>query len=141
MKPLILKSVFNLLGAGALGNGLWMLFFAENWYQNIPAAIHDTGPLNTHFVHDIGLVFCIAGIALLWCAQNIYRSYLVLLAPLRGMEHDRIERGESYVKDWQTLTMPTVVLNQGPIELSLRTSNSQRDQAIDFRMMTLERTD
>ena len=48
-----------------------MLFFAENWYINLPAAIEDTGPLNTHFVHDIGLVYCIAGMAAFYCAQNV----------------------------------------------------------------------
>jgi len=79
MKPIYLKSLLNLLGASNAGNGLWMLFFAKNWYDNIPVAIHDTGPLNTHFVHDIGLVYLIAGLALLWCANNMERSLRVYL--------------------------------------------------------------
>lgn len=60
------------MGAVSIGNGLWMLFFAENWYFNLPAGIEDTGPLNTHFVHDIGLVYCIAGIAAFYCASQIH---------------------------------------------------------------------
>jgi len=61
------------MGAVSLGNGIWMLLFAENWYLNLPAAIEDTGPLNTHFVHDIGLVYCIAAIAAFYCAARIHR--------------------------------------------------------------------
>ena len=59
------------MGALSVGNGLWMLLFAENWYLNLPAGIEDTGPLNTHFVHDIGLVYCIAGLAAFYCASRI----------------------------------------------------------------------
>lgn len=74
MKPIYLKSLLNLLGATSVGNGIWMLLFAKNWYENMPVAIHDTGPLNTHFVHDIGLVYLIAGLALLWCANDLPKS-------------------------------------------------------------------
>lgn len=71
MNPFWIKSFYNFLGATSIGNGLWMLFFAANWYQYLPAAIEDTGPLNVHFVHDIGLVYTISGIAALWCARNL----------------------------------------------------------------------
>jgi len=67
------------MGASSIGNGLWMLFFAQNWYNNMPVAVHDTGPLNTHFVHDIGLVFIIAGLALLWCTSNLSKSLVVYI--------------------------------------------------------------
>lgn len=60
------------MGALSVGNGLWMLLFAENWYLNLPAGIEDTGPLNTHFVHDIGLVYCIAGLAAFYCASQLH---------------------------------------------------------------------
>ncbi len=60
------------MGAISVGNGLWMLLFAENWYQNLPAGLEDTGPLNTHFVHDIGLVYCIAGLAAFYCAAQLH---------------------------------------------------------------------
>lgn len=79
MKPVYLKSLLNFFGATNLGNGIWMLFFAENWYNNLPAAIHDTGPLNKHFVHDIGLIYFLSGIALLWCARDVSRSLPVFL--------------------------------------------------------------
>ena len=61
--------------------------------------------------------------------------------PLRGMELDIIKRGESYVKDWNQLILNSISLAKGPIELSLTASNIQGGQAIDFRLMTLERVD
>lgn len=82
MKPIYLKSLLNIFGASSIGNGLWMLLFAQNWYDNMPVAIHDTGPLNTHFVHDIGLVYLIAGLALLWCASNLPKSFNVFIGIL-----------------------------------------------------------
>lgn len=59
--------------------------------------------------------------------------------PLRGMEHDRIVRGESYVKDWNLLVMDPIHLSKGPTELVLTASGIQGGQVIDFRLMTLER--
>ena len=45
---------------GSLANGLWMLFAPAHWYQNLPAGVPDTGPLNVHFVRDIGAAFATA---------------------------------------------------------------------------------
>ncbi len=59
--------------------------------------------------------------------------------PLRGMEHDRIVRGESYVKEWKQLIFDPILLTEGSIELSLAASAIQGGEAIDFRLMTLER--
>ena len=71
MNTVLLRSFYNFMGAVNIGNGFWMLFFAENWYFNLPAGIEDTGPLNTHFVHDIGLVYCIVGIGAFYCSTRI----------------------------------------------------------------------
>lgn len=60
---------------------------------------------------------------------------------LRGMEHDRILRGESYVKDWKPLLLNPISLSKGPAELTLTASDIQAGKAIDFRLMTLERID
>lgn len=79
MKKVYLQSIFNLFGAINVGNGLWMLFFAQNWFNTLPAGLHDTGPLNKHFVHDVGLVYLLCGIALLYCAKNVSRSFHVYL--------------------------------------------------------------
>lgn len=59
------------LGLGALGNvanGLWMLADPAGWFFGIPAAVPDSGPLNEHFVRDIGSVYAMLGIGMLWAA-------------------------------------------------------------------------
>jgi hypothetical protein len=73
------------LGAFHLANALWMLVAPENWYVNLPAGVADTGPLNVHFVRDIGCAFLSSGVALLWAAatsQAAVRFACLLLASL-----------------------------------------------------------
>jgi hypothetical protein len=65
---------YRLLGAGSLANGLWMLASPYTWFVGLPAGVTDTGPINFHFVHDLGVVFCIAGLGALWCARHPQRS-------------------------------------------------------------------
>jgi hypothetical protein len=60
-----------LLGFFALGNianGLWMLADAAGWYVGLPAAVPDFGPLNEHFIRDIGAAYATLGIGLAWAA-------------------------------------------------------------------------
>ena len=61
------------LGLGTLANGIWMLISPATWYTELPAGVPDTGPLNSHFVHDLGVVFAIAGAGAIWCARNLER--------------------------------------------------------------------
>ena len=70
---------YRLLGAGSLANGAWMLAAPTGWFVTVPAAVTDTGPVNEHFVHDLGLVFLIAGLAAFWCAAQKQRRTAVLL--------------------------------------------------------------
>lgn len=63
----------------AIANGLWMLADPATWYVHIPAGVTDTGPLNNHFVHDIGVVFVIVGVACWWCAANLPKAWPVHL--------------------------------------------------------------
>jgi hypothetical protein len=51
-----------------LANAAWMLFDPAGWYAGLPAAVPDTGPLNPHFVRDVGSAFAVMGIGLLWAA-------------------------------------------------------------------------
>jgi hypothetical protein len=57
-----------LLGVGLLANALWMLAGPMHWYEELPAAVPDTGPFNPHFVRDIGCAFLTVGVALVWAA-------------------------------------------------------------------------
>lgn len=79
-QPLLLKSLFNLTGAVSIGNALWMLFATSNWFNTLPAGLHDTGPLNGHFVRDLGIVYLLSGIALIWSAQNLSACFRIYLA-------------------------------------------------------------
>jgi len=36
----------------------------------MPISAQDTGPLNAHFVHDLGLVFFMAGMGALYCGYK-----------------------------------------------------------------------
>jgi len=57
--------VLLLFGLGNALNGLWMLASPAHWYLNLPANIPGSGPLNEHFVRDIGCIFALLGGALL----------------------------------------------------------------------------
>ena len=37
-------TLFWIIGLGNLANGFWMLAAPENWFQDLPAAVPDTGP-------------------------------------------------------------------------------------------------
>ncbi len=56
--------VFGLFAAGNLANGLWMLANPGHWYIHLPANVPGSGPLNEHFVRDIGCIFALIGIVL-----------------------------------------------------------------------------
>ena len=49
--------VLGFFAAGNLVNAVWMLASPAHWYLNLPANIPGTGPLNEHFVRDIGCIF------------------------------------------------------------------------------------
>ena len=55
-------------GLGNVANGLWMLASPAGWYVGLPARVPDFGPLNEHFVRDIGAAFVTFGGGLLWGA-------------------------------------------------------------------------
>lgn len=73
------KLFYWFLGLTSLANGLWMLADPATWFTQIPAAVPDTGPLNQHFVHDIGVVYSIAGLGSIWCARDLAGTYAVHL--------------------------------------------------------------
>ena len=60
----------GLFAAANLANAAWMLADPAGWYATLPAAVPDTGPLNTHFVRDIGSAFAVMGCALLMAAAR-----------------------------------------------------------------------
>jgi hypothetical protein len=57
--------ILGIAGLANTASGLWMLAAPGHWYFNIPAGVPDTGPMNEHFIRDIGCVFLVMGLALL----------------------------------------------------------------------------
>lgn len=76
----MLKTIYLVFCLVSLFNGAWMLFFPLSWYTDLPAAVPNTGPFNSHFVRDLGVVFLLIGVAFGWSALNLDRSRMVHLA-------------------------------------------------------------
>src|SRR2546426_12424334 len=75
-----MRLTFRILGLLNLANGLWMLLAPAGWYLHPPAAVPDTGPLNPHFVRDVGAAFTTIGVVLLLAAPS--RGGLLAVTPL-----------------------------------------------------------
>lgn len=61
--------------------------------------------------------------------------------PVEGAEHDRVQRRESYVKDFKPMTMGTVHLKKGKGVLTLKATKLTGSQVMDFRLLMLTRVD
>lgn len=59
-----------LMGLTSLANGAWMMAHAWSWFTFLPGVM-DTGAVNAHFIHDVGIVYAIAGGGFIWCARNL----------------------------------------------------------------------
>lgn len=76
---MILRGMLVLFGLMSLGNGMYMLVAPGHWFHEMPAGIPDTGPMNPHFVRDVGVVYALSGGGLLWAALNLARAYPVVI--------------------------------------------------------------
>ncbi len=63
------KALAWLLGALLAANGVFMLADPAAWYAAVPG-VAMTGPLNLHFVRDIGCAYVAPGAALVWFALD-----------------------------------------------------------------------
>ncbi len=61
--------------------------------------------------------------------------------PLVGMDQDRVERHNSYVKDWKPIKLPVMHLEKGTGELILQALDVPGSQVMDFRLLMFERID
>lgn len=112
--------IFLLSGLGNLANGLWMLAAPAHWYATLPAGVPDFGPLNEHFVRDIGSVFTMFGVALLWGAWSAgVRAAVLALVTLFYALHALVhiwDTGRGFVGpehwgiDFPTVYLPAIVL-------------------------------
>jgi uncharacterized protein YjeT (DUF2065 family) len=56
-----------ILGLVLMANGLAMLGVPADWYALVPG-VAEAGPLNEHFIRDIGVAYLVAGASLVWFA-------------------------------------------------------------------------
>jgi len=63
--PALSRALAVVLGFGLTANGSFMLADPAAWYGLVPG-VPATGPLNPHFVRDIGAVYLVSGAALVW---------------------------------------------------------------------------
>lgn len=121
--------VLAMFGLGNLLNGVWMLVSPEHWYFHLPADIPGTGPLNEHFVRDIGCIFFLMGAALLLSiprrnlrvpamvaasAYSVAHALVHVFDTARGLlgpDHWRVDVGPIYVSTI-LLVLVTVKLTQ-----------------------------
>ena len=54
------------------------------------------------------------------------------------MEHDRVERPESYVKDFKALNLGRIYLNEGVGQLALQATVMPGKSVMDVRLMLFE---
>ena len=57
----------------------------------------------------------------------------------RGQENDRVERRESYVKDFKEIKIGTINLTKGKGELTLKALEIPGEESIEFRLLMLEK--
>lgn len=65
----MLRATYSILGLLSLLSAGWMIISPVSWYASFPGGVSDTGPLNTHFIRDLGLAWAIVSSVLLWCAR------------------------------------------------------------------------
>ena len=61
--------------------------------------------------------------------------------PLTGMEHDRVRRGNPYIKDFLRMPLGTIHLDKGKGVLCLKAMEIPGSQVMDYRLLMLKRMD
>ena len=82
MKMIVMVVVAFYYGA----NGAFMLFDPVQWYNQVPGVPH-TGPMNSHFIRDIGFIYLLSGLCfVLACRQREnYRLWLAVGSAWPGL--------------------------------------------------------
>jgi hypothetical protein len=66
---MITRLTLVILGLFHTANGAWMVLAPMSWYAAVPG-VAESGPLNHHFVADIGLAFIASGAGLVFGART-----------------------------------------------------------------------
>lgn len=63
------RTVLILLGIFHVANGISMLVAPDFWYNSVPG-VTASGPINHHFIADIGMAFLASGVGLLMAIRT-----------------------------------------------------------------------
>lgn len=66
---MIVRALLVLLGVLHIVNGLFMLIAPAAWYASVPG-VTASGPINPHFILDIGMAFVASGAGLIFGARR-----------------------------------------------------------------------
>ncbi|MEO7803341.1 MAG: hypothetical protein ABIS18_02600 [Actinomycetota bacterium] len=69
----LLKIGFGFASIVSLALGVWMVVSPEGWFDIFPGAISDFGPLNAHFVRDLGGWYIASGVIFVFAFTNPMR--------------------------------------------------------------------
>jgi hypothetical protein len=130
--------LMSLLGFVLTANGLFMLVDPVAWYVLVPG-VPETGPLNPHFVRDIGCAYAVAGAALIGNAfeERIRAAavagalFLTLHALVAGREHS-----EHALAELTTIFAPAVIALWLVLSSNTRRTHNVQvaDEAADRRV-------
>ncbi|MBI1239985.1 MAG: hypothetical protein GC199_11665 [Alphaproteobacteria bacterium] len=69
------RGIATVIAISFLVNAVQMIATPAGWYESVPG-VPGTGPLNTHFVIDIGLAYLVSATALAYAAARPAEAFL-----------------------------------------------------------------
>lgn len=119
-----MKILTYILAALMAANGVYMFVDPPGWYAAVPG-VPETGPLNIHFVRDIGIAYFTAGAALAWSAFSAGWRASALAALFLG-GHALLHAGETIMGQHHNVILNELVAVHLPAVLAVVISLLQR---------------
>jgi hypothetical protein len=112
------------LGVFMAANGVYMFIDPLGWYEMVPG-VPATGPLNYHFVRDIGIAYFTAGAALAWSVAGAGWRASALAALFLG-GHALLHLGETILGHHHDVILNELLAVHTPAILAVVISVLQR---------------
>ena len=119
--------------------------FIENWTNDEDYIFWNINSLSSG-INKVHLYYTLpensedTELSLEFMDRIIYKKILKSHDPsLEGMDNDRIERIESYTKNFKKITFGDLYFKEGISVLKLKTSQFVGNKSIDFSLLVLER--
>jgi hypothetical protein len=119
-----MKILTLVLAAAMAANGVYMFIDPAGWYAMVPG-VPATGPLNYHFVRDIGIAYFTAGAALAWSVTGAGWRASALAALFLG-GHALLHLGETILGHHHDVIVNELLAVHTPAILAVVISIMQR---------------